>query len=144
MNIRSQFFHRNTAESLLDTQIGFDDGPENLPTSLLFGAKLIAARMYQLCPLEDIKLGSMLLRPTKLFLKELANKSLLTKERFGSVERVYIICKEDDMLQDLQEWMIEKAAIKHVMAIEACDHMPMLCQPQMLLNCLLEVVLKYV
>ncbi|KAM0946534.1 putative alpha/Beta hydrolase [Dioscorea sansibarensis] len=86
----------------------------------------------------------MLLRPTKLFLKELANKSLLTKERFGSVERVYIICKEDDMLQDLQEWMIEKAAIKHVMAIEACDHMPMLCQPQMLLNCLLEVVLKYV
>ncbi|KAH7685059.1 alpha/beta-Hydrolases protein [Dioscorea alata] len=50
----NKFFVRNSAESLLDTQVSFDDGPDNPPTSLWFGPKLIASRMYQLCPHEVI------------------------------------------------------------------------------------------
>ncbi|KAJ0972292.1 hypothetical protein J5N97_020251 [Dioscorea zingiberensis] len=140
----TEFFRRNTGERLLDTQVLFDHGPEKPPTSLLFGEKLISSRMYQLCQPEDIKLATLLLRPTKLFIEELASESLFAKERFGSVQRVYIICKEDEMFHDLQEWMIEKASIEQVMTIEASDHMPMLCKPHVLFGCLLQVAEKYV
>ncbi|KAL9158090.1 hypothetical protein ABFS82_08G045100 [Erythranthe guttata] len=61
-------------------------------TSLLFAPEIISSKLYHLCSAEDVALAKMLLRPSSLFLEDLSNKSAFTKERFGSVERAYIVC----------------------------------------------------
>ncbi|CAI0429579.1 unnamed protein product [Linum tenue] len=47
--------------------LSFHDGPENPPTSMLFGPKAMATKLYQLSPPEDLALGMMLVRPCPLF-----------------------------------------------------------------------------
>lgn len=39
----------------MDTTFTFDDGPQNPPTSVLFGPKFMATKIYQLSPPEVTK-----------------------------------------------------------------------------------------
>ncbi|KAK8687762.1 hypothetical protein V6N13_086560 [Hibiscus sabdariffa] len=48
----AEFFKRNVAEPKMDSQVWFDDGPENPPTRTLLGPEYITARAYHLSPKE--------------------------------------------------------------------------------------------
>ena len=87
-----------------------------------------------------------LVRPCRLYghdallLKELE----LTKEKYGSVRRVYIVCDQDSAInEDLQRWMIEKNPTDEVKVIIGSDHMVMFSKPKELCSCLEEIVEKY-
>ncbi|KAH9663407.1 methylesterase 10 [Citrus sinensis] len=87
----------------------------------------------------DLELTKMLVRPTGFFVEDLSKESLLTKEKFGSVDRVYVICKEDEVMkEDFQRAMIEDYHPKQVVSISAAGHMVMLSKPEELCQILLE------
>ncbi|KAH9663412.1 methylesterase 10 [Citrus sinensis] len=89
--------------------------------------------------LPDLELTKMLVRPTGFFVEDLSKESLLTKEKFGSVDRVYVICKEDEVMkEDFQRAMIEDYHPKQVVSISAAGHMVMLSKPEELCQILLE------
>ncbi|KAK8566259.1 hypothetical protein V6N13_021331 [Hibiscus sabdariffa] len=140
----AEFFKSIMGEPRMDSQLWFDDGPENPPTRTLFGPKYIAAKVYQLSPKEDIQLAITLLRQGKFFMKDLSKDSLLTKENFGSVNRVYIVCKDDLLIKEnLQKWYIENSPTVDVKFIDGADHMAMLSKPQELCKYLQQVADKY-
>ncbi|CAN0911871.1 Methylesterase 10 [Linum grandiflorum] len=139
-NVVMEFFKRTPTESLMDSRVNFGDGPENLPTSALFGSCHMAQRIYQNCQIQDVELGKLLIRETGLFLKDLSEKSLLTEERFGSVKRVYIVAEEDQLLKkELQEWFIQNSPTEEVKYIPGADHMVMLSKPDDLYSSLLGI-----
>ncbi|KAJ9170762.1 hypothetical protein P3X46_018842 [Hevea brasiliensis] len=139
-----EFFKRTPMESLLDFQFFFDDGPEKLPTSALFGPNYMAANLYQHCQPEDMELAKMLIKPSRLLLKELSKESLLTEDKFGSVNRVFIVCESDGLLKkDLQEWFLEIMPTKDVKFIAGADHMVMLSKPIELCHMFLDIADRY-
>lgn len=94
--------------------------------------------------LQDISLATMLVRPSGLFPEDLSNEAMLSKANFGSVNRVYIVCKEDQQFtEDFQRRIIENSPPKEVKEIEGADHTVMLSKPQELFLCLLEIAEKY-
>ncbi|ESR39058.1 hypothetical protein CICLE_v10026404mg [Citrus x clementina] len=134
-----EYFNRTPVESLLDCQFTFNKGLENPPTSALFGAEYMKTVLCKRCQLEDLELTKMLVRPTGFFVEDLSKESLLTKEKFGSVDRVYVICKEDEVMKEVfQRAMIEDYHPKQVVSISAAGHMVMLSKPEELCQILLE------
>ncbi|MBA0652306.1 hypothetical protein Goklo_019574 [Gossypium klotzschianum] len=137
-------FRRVIAEPLMDFQLLFEDGSENPPTHALFGPKYMEAMIYQLSRKEDIELANTLLRQGKWFMKDLSKESLLSKEKFGSVDRVYIVCKDDLLMKEsLQKWYIENSPTDDAKVIAGADHMAMFSKPQEVCKCLQEVAEKY-
>ncbi|XVE87199.1 hypothetical protein DITRI_Ditri18aG0096900 [Diplodiscus trichospermus] len=66
-----QHFKITPKEALLDFHFSFDDGLENPPTSASIGPNFLATK--------DMELAKTLLRPTGLFIKDLAKESLLQR-----------------------------------------------------------------
>ncbi|XP_021887275.1 salicylic acid-binding protein 2-like [Carica papaya] len=132
-------------EDHMDSQYMFDDGNNKPPTSVQFGPNFLSSKLYQLSPPEDLLLATMLMRPAHLFLDpSLTGSVVVTKERFGSVQKVYIICKKDRVLkEDFQRWMIEKNQTDEVMLIFGSDHMVMFSKPIELCSCLKHISDKY-
>ncbi|XVF61897.1 hypothetical protein PTKIN_Ptkin08bG0171500 [Pterospermum kingtungense] len=137
--------HHRRLGSYMDTQFTFDDGRDNPPTSLLFGPNFMSSKLYQLSPPEDLTLAMMLARPFPLptdaaFIEEI----VLTKEKYGSVRRVYIVCNKDEATgEGYQRWMIENNPPDEVMLISDSDHMVMFSKPHELCSCLEEIAEKY-
>ncbi|KAK7848802.1 salicylic acid-binding protein 2 [Quercus suber] len=130
----------------MDSQFTFDQGPNNPPTTMLFGSNLMASKLYQLSPPEDLALAVSLVRPCRLYGHGalLLKEPELTKEKYGSVRRVYIVCDQDSAInEDLQRWMIEKNPTDEVKVITGSDHMVMFSKPKELCSCLEEIVEKY-
>lgn len=142
--VLEQYISRTPPEEWLDTEFKPLGTEEDSLTSMFFGPKFVSIKLYQLCSPEDVELASMLLRPSSLFLEDLSKKSdLFSKERFGSVKRAYVVCREDKGIPlSFQRWQIESIGADHVMEIHNADHMPMLSTPQELCQCLLEIVKK--
>ncbi|XP_058081451.1 methyl jasmonate esterase 1-like isoform X2 [Magnolia sinica] len=93
---------------------------------------------------EDLTLATMLVRVGSLFEEDISAENMLTVENYGSVSRVYIVCKEDELMEeDLQNWIIKNNPTDEVKAIEGSDHMVMLSKPKELCACLLEIAGKY-
>ncbi|CAK7344944.1 unnamed protein product [Dovyalis caffra] len=130
---------------LLDSRYGFGNGPNNPPTSLTLGPKFLLLRMYQLSPIEDWTLATTLIRETRQFTdQELSRDLVLTKEKYGSVKRVFIIAEKDLALdKDFQQWMIQKNPPNEVMEIKGSDHMTMISKPMKLWARLLGISEKY-
>ena len=81
--------------------------------------------------MQDQELAKTLVRPGCLFIEELHNAKNFSKEKYGSVPKAYIVCKDDRVIPaSYQRWMIENAGIEHVLEIQDSDHMAMLCKPQ--------------
>ncbi|XVF15624.1 hypothetical protein REPUB_Repub09cG0170200 [Reevesia pubescens] len=117
-----EYFKRTAVESSMDCQFGFDKGLEKPPTSALFGPKFMKAKAYPHCQLEDLELGKMLVRPSGLFFEDLATGNLLTQGKFGSVDRVFIVLEEDEvMTPEFQRLMIENSPAKEVKVITGAD-----------------------
>ncbi|XP_021894237.1 polyneuridine-aldehyde esterase-like isoform X2 [Carica papaya] len=94
---------------------------------------------------EDLLLATTLMRPARSFFDPtLSSNVVVTKERFGSVHKVYIICEKDRVLkEDFQRWMIEKNPTDEVMLIFGSDHMVMFSKPVELCSCLKYISDKY-
>ncbi|XP_050363046.1 methyl jasmonate esterase 1-like [Argentina anserina] len=134
-----EYFKRTSAESFLDNQFTFDRNTENPEiTSVLFGPKYMAAKLYSSCKSEDLELAKLLIRPSGMFIEELSKKCLLTEAKFGTVKRVYVVCEEDEVIkEDFQRWMIEmNGPVDKVKLITCAGHMVMLSKPQELCQCL--------
>ncbi|KAI0495514.1 hypothetical protein KFK09_021815 [Dendrobium nobile] len=107
--------------------------------------KLLANNLYQNCSFEDFTLATRMVRPTLIFQEDLSNKAPFSEERYGSVDKVFIICGEDALLTvEFQRLFIQNSAVKEVMEIEGADHMAMLSKPKELCQCLTTIVSNYV
>ncbi|XP_077224364.1 methyl jasmonate esterase 1-like isoform X2 [Tasmannia lanceolata] len=93
---------------------------------------------------KDLTLATTLIRVASFFLEDLRKGPIFSKENYGSVSRVYIVCDEDKTItEDFQRWMIENNPVKEVKVIQGSDHMPMFSKPQELCNHLLEIAKAY-
>ncbi|KAK6128893.1 hypothetical protein DH2020_037361 [Rehmannia glutinosa] len=129
--------------SYMDSQYSFSNGDDIPPTSFVFGPNFMASHLYQLSPPEDLTLATLLVRPVGLF-DNLLEEGALSKENYGSVRRVYVICDGDKILkQDFQEWLIEKNPTDEVKVISGADHMVMFSKSQELCACLQQLANKY-
>ncbi|XWS45327.1 hypothetical protein CRYUN_Cryun15aG0126900 [Craigia yunnanensis] len=139
-----EYFTRTPVESLMDCQFTFDKGLEKPPTSALFGPKFMKAKAYRNCQLEDLELGKMLVRPSGLFMEDLATGDLLTEENFGSVDRVFIGLEDDEvMVEEFQRLMSENSPAKEVKVISRAGHMVMLSKPKELCQLLQDIAEKF-
>ncbi|KAF2295144.1 hypothetical protein GH714_031692 [Hevea brasiliensis] len=131
-------------DSYMDTRHIFADGPNNPPTSILFGPKFMENQVYQLSPTEDLILATLSIRPLPLRGYAGTQKVVVTKEKYGSVPRIYIVCDQDKIInEDLQRWMIKNSPTDEVKVIADSDHMVMFSKPQELCSCLQEIAKKY-
>ncbi|CAL5396874.1 unnamed protein product [Camellia sinensis] len=138
------FFKRSSLHSTMDCRFSFDQGPENPPTSVIFGPEYMATNVYQHCQTEDLELAKTLVRPNGMFFDDVAKESLLTEARYGSVSRVYIVCKEDQLMKpEFQRWIIQNNPPDEVKSIANADHMIILSKPKELCLCLQEISQKY-
>ncbi|KAK1588466.1 hypothetical protein Q3G72_023614 [Acer saccharum] len=95
---------------------------------------------------EDLTLAVLSARPLPLYNDEaMWNKAMaVTKDKYGSVSQVFIVCDRDNILQeDFQRWMIENNPTDDVKLISGSDHMPMFSKPKELCFCLQEIAEKY-
>ncbi|KAG6398492.1 hypothetical protein SASPL_139954 [Salvia splendens] len=142
--VLDQYNERTPAEAWLDTEFLPYGSPEENLTSMFFGPNFTSSKLYQLCPLEDLELAKSLLRPSSLFLEDLSKRSRFTKEGFGSVKRVFAVCKEDKGIPlDFQLWQIAENGADEVKVLENIDHMAMLSKPHDVCQCLLEIAKVY-
>lgn len=92
--------------------------------------------------LQDIELAKSLIRPHRFLLKDFAKESLLSKEKYGSVDRVYVMLEKDEIMkEEFQRWVIDDSPPKAVKFIARADHMVMLSKPRELCTCLQEILL---
>ncbi|KDP31871.1 hypothetical protein JCGZ_12332 [Jatropha curcas] len=129
----------------MDTKFKFDNGPDHPPTSLLSGPNCLSTQLYQLSPPEDLMLAMMLIRPHPLHnIAAVQNEAVLTKEKFGSVSRIFIVCGQDKVYsEDFQRWMVQKNPPNEIMVISDSDHMLMISRPQDFCSCLEDIAKKY-
>ncbi|EOX91291.1 hypothetical protein QUC31_003035 [Theobroma cacao] len=136
---------RLDSDKFMDAQFGFHNGLDEPATSLLFGPNFMASKLYQLSPPEDLTLALTLARHVGFHKDEESFKATaVTKEKYGSVRRVYIVCNKDNIIrEDFQRWMIGNSPPDEVKLIADSDHMVMFSKPNELCSCLQEIAEKY-
>lgn len=142
--VLDQYYEQTPEENWLDTQFLPYGTPEEPLTSMTFGPKFLAYKLYQLSPTEDLALGLSLVRTSSLFLEDLSKAKYFTDEGYGSVKRVYIVCTEDKGIsKEFQQWQIDNIGVTEAKEIKGADHMAMLSMPKKLCDTLLEIADKY-
>ncbi|KAF7043315.1 hypothetical protein CFC21_052692 [Triticum aestivum] len=130
--------------SLLDNGMKPQDADGRLPASFMFGPQFIQQKLYQLCSSEDITLAKSLMRVGSLFLEDLQARQPFTEERYGSVRKVYVVCKQDVTIPEAyQMLMVAKNPVDEVREIDGADHMAMLSAPEQVVKCILDIAEKY-
>eukprot|EP01018_Ginkgo_biloba_P010397 Gb_05780 [translate_table: standard] len=123
-----------------DSEFNYARGQHNPPTSFKFGKHFVRKRLYQNSPSEDITLAEALLRSHPLCEGDV----VYTKERYGSVRRVYVVTKEDKAIpEDLQRKMIAENPPDRVYEIEGSDHSPFFSNPCRLAYILEDILNMY-
>ncbi|KAK2657374.1 hypothetical protein Ddye_010426 [Dipteronia dyeriana] len=133
-------------DSDMDIVFTYGNGPNKQTTWFLFGPDFMCSKLYQLSPPEDLTLALLLARPLPVYNDEaMWNEAMtLTKDKYGSVHRVFVLCDRDNAIQeDFQRWMIENNPSDDMKLISGSDHMPMFSKPKELYFCLQEIVEKY-
>ncbi|XP_008241856.2 PREDICTED: salicylic acid-binding protein 2-like [Prunus mume] len=125
----------------LDTQYRYDNGTNNRPTSFLIGPKALALKFCQLSPAQDKTLVSSLIRFSPLFNYDVIK---LTKEKYGSVRRVFIVSGQDQaIVLDVQNYIIRNNPPDEVKVISDSDHVVMISRPLNLFYHLQNIAEKY-
>ncbi|CAA2961511.1 salicylic acid-binding 2-like [Olea europaea subsp. europaea] len=129
----------------MDSQLTFANEADELPMSLLFGPKFLSSQFYQLSPPEDLALANLLMRPAIFYHRpEFQKEMAISKENYGSVPRVYLICEnENSIKQGFQKRVIENIPCDEVKMISGADHMVMFSKPRELCSFLQEIAEKY-
>ncbi|PQM36296.1 salicylic acid-binding protein 2 [Prunus yedoensis var. nudiflora] len=119
----------------------YDNGTNNPPTSYLRGPKFVALKYLQLSPAQDKTLVSSLIRFQPLFNYDVIK---LTKEKYGSVRRVFIVCGQDQtIVLDVQNYIIRNNPPDEVKVISDSDHFVMISRPLKLFFNLQNIAEKY-
>ncbi|XP_023921645.1 methylesterase 10 isoform X2 [Quercus suber] len=136
LTLIQEYFKRTPKESTMDCQLSLD--------SLLFGPDYMRTKVYAHCQSEDLELAKVLIRPNGLFMEDFSKEGMLTEEKYGSIDRVFIVCEEDEVMkEDFQRLIIEDSPPKEVILIREAGHMVMLSKPSELCQWLLEVAGRY-
>ncbi|KAH1072886.1 hypothetical protein J1N35_025214 [Gossypium stocksii] len=145
LTISQQLNERLGPDKTMDSQFLFHNGLDKPPTSALLGPNFLASKLYQLSPPEDLTLALTLVRHVGVFNDEESIKAVaVTKEKYGTVPRVYVVCGKDNVIkEDFQRWMIENNPSDEVKSISDSDHMVMFSKPNQLCSCLEEIAEKY-
>ncbi|KAK9678583.1 hypothetical protein RND81_11G221100 [Saponaria officinalis] len=123
----------------LDSQTWTYGPPEEPLTAVQFSQQLMQS-LYRLSPVEDLELAMALKRPGSLLAASLAKAKKFTNDGYGSVRRVFLICKKDELMtEEFARWMIGNSGVTEIKEIEDADHMPMFSQPQRLCDCLVQI-----
>lgn len=94
--------------------------------------------------MQDLELAKLLVRPSGLFLDDWSKENMLTEEKYGSVNRVFVQTEEDEVMKgEFQSWMIENYPPREVKLIPKSGHMVMLSKPHELFLALQELADKY-
>lgn len=105
---------------------------------------LIRTNYMVLTCIQDLELAKVLIRPNGLFMEDFSKEGMLTEEKYGSIDRVFIVCEEDEVMKvDFQRLIIEDSPPKEVILIREAGHMVMLSKPSELCQRLLEVAGRY-
>ncbi|KAK7346498.1 hypothetical protein VNO80_21019 [Phaseolus coccineus] len=138
--VLEKYGERTPSSAWMDTEFE----PSGNKTSMLFGPKFLANKLYQLSPTQDLELAKTLVRASSLFLEDLSRQKKFSKKGYGSVPRSYIVCTKDLAITlEYQRWMIQNAAINDVVYIEGANHMVMNSKPRQLLDSLQKIATKY-
>ncbi|XP_009366272.1 methyl jasmonate esterase 1 [Pyrus x bretschneideri] len=125
----------------MDSQFRYDNGTNNPATSFLVGPKALAISVYQLSPPQDLTLALSLVRYFPLYNYDVIK---LTKKKYGSVPRVFIVANQDRTLMlDVQNYMIKNNPPNEVKVINGSDHMVMFSKPVELFCHLQSIAEKY-
>jgi hypothetical protein len=74
----------------------------------------------------------------------LKEKTRVTRDNYGSVAKVYIVCQKDNVLKhDFQLSMIEWTPTNDVKVMVDADHMPMFSKPEELFAYFQEIAETY-
>lgn len=95
---------------------------------------------------QDLSLAMILLRPLCTFGDQelLQEKTNVTKDNYGTVAKVYIVCQQDKVIKhDFQLSMIERNPTNDVKVIPDADHMVMFSKPRELFAYLQEIAGTY-
>ncbi|KAL0384165.1 UNVERIFIED_CONTAM: putative esterase PIR7A [Sesamum radiatum] len=138
----SQEFLRSQQGSLMDSRYSYDNGADKPPTTLMLGPKYLSVNMYQLSPIQDWSLATMLVRPVYLYTEEdMSRELVLSSKKYGSISRVYIMTDEDKVARkELQQWMVRQNPPDKVVEIKGSDHMVMMSRPTELFDVLLLLI----
>ncbi|CAN4081598.1 unnamed protein product [Withania somnifera] len=97
--VLNQYYER-TPENWLDTQFLPYGSQEEPLTSMFFGPKFLAHKLYRLCSAEDLALASSLVRPSSLFLEDLSKGKYFTDE---GCDHMSMLCMPDKLCASLLE-----------------------------------------
>ncbi|WOH10064.1 hypothetical protein DCAR_0729525 [Daucus carota subsp. sativus] len=127
--------------SFKDDMYTIDQSSDGRVISYILKPEALASKLYQLSPTEDLTLATMLVRPHSSQADTNASEILMvSKEKYGSVHRVYIVADQDMLLpEEIQRWMIQMNPPNEVKVIQGSDHMTMFSKPQELCSCLLAI-----
>nr|CAB3491490.1 unnamed protein product [Digitaria exilis] len=93
---------------------------------------------------EDITLAKSVMRVGSMFLEDLQVMEPFSKDRYGSVHKVYIIGNQDRALpEEFQRWMVSNNPVDEVKEIDGADHMAMLSTPDEVVQCIVDITEKY-
>ncbi|KAI7733775.1 hypothetical protein M8C21_021693, partial [Ambrosia artemisiifolia] len=137
----TQYFKNLKPEMYMDCRFTFKDGSL---TSAELGENYMANMMYQKCQPEDMALAKMLIRPSQLFLEDMSKDSLLTKEKYGSISRVYVVCEGDRVMdEEFQRFVIKDSPPDEVKSFPGVGHMIMLSNSKDISLYLQEILDRY-
>ncbi|KAK9990538.1 hypothetical protein SO802_025523 [Lithocarpus litseifolius] len=106
----------------------------------------IIGKYHEKISCKDLTLAMSLVRPFRLYGDDalLLKEAELTKEKYGSVRRVYIVFDQDNVVEeDFQRLMIENNPTDEVKVIIDSDHMVMFSKPKELCSFLQEIEDKF-
>ncbi|CAN1288725.1 Methyl jasmonate esterase 1 [Linum perenne] len=106
---------------------------------------MMETKNYRNSPREDLELGLVCVRPTPVFDQEQAAKDTrVTKERYGTIPRVFVLCDADHPHKGpFQWWQVKNNPPNEYVEIEGSDHMVMFSKPGPLSEYLIKVGQKY-
>ncbi|CAN1288723.1 Methyl jasmonate esterase 1 [Linum perenne] len=135
-----EFTYEMVADKVL-----YGNGPDKTPTVAMLGPVYMETKNYRNSPREDLELGLVCVRPTPVFDQEQAAKDTrVTKERYGTIPRVFVLCDADHPHKGpFQWWQVKNNPPNEYVEIEGSDHMVMFSKPGPLSEYLIKVGQKY-
>ncbi|KAK1363849.1 methylesterase 10-like [Heracleum sosnowskyi] len=131
-------------ESLGVESLTFDQSLDKRIISFNFRPEALASKLYPLSPTQDLTLATLLVRPHYLQGNNVSEELMVSKEKYGSVRRVYVVADQDMVLpEETQRRMIQLNPPDEVKVIQGSDHMTMFSKPQELCSCLLAIAQQH-
>jgi pimeloyl-ACP methyl ester carboxylesterase len=110
----------------------------DLPTSASLVLDHVKPYLYNESPDEDANLAQSLLTPTPFSVS--AELLKLSKERYGSIRRFYIMLMKDRLFPpEYQEYSIAQNPPEKIFKMHASDHSPFFSKPRQLCNLVLHI-----